>query len=329
MKITADTVNVKKINHTGETGPVKVGFAGINEKALTEVEIEEINSNIGTYIDGLWAANAQIHSNTDYFYFKNAYLEDKGLFSNNNFTVSVYGRNPVLDGSDVVLFFTPIGGYSFTDISFQHILSTGGNFRYVIYHASKELKGINKDMTSIDKIAAETQNKQGALESGGNMGLIFQDGLGGFGHQGSSAQIPEGPLVEVPTGEHGSLVQAGDDLPQDNEVGTSGENGNNRPLIQAGEGEGAGDHAQQGHEDGNRKSVSQFRNAGQTGDFFASEISNTQIADAFSSNLQTFSSLVNCSFIEAQTQDAMGTSDKTAALSSPANALLKKLEELQ
>ena len=201
MKISADTVKIKEVAHTGNDSVLKLGFAGVDNGALNNVEVDEISSDIGTHVDGLWAKNAKLHSNTDYFYLKDVYLEDKGILSNNSLTISVYGRNPDLDGSDIVIFFTPTGSYKFTDISFQNALTEGGKQTFVIFHADKDLDITAKEIGNMDKISAEEQRNKVTLNSGGKQAFInfaspYVTNLISYSNENLIAGTPFHPLNE-------------------------------------------------------------------------------------------------------------------------------------
>jgi hypothetical protein len=121
----ADRVNIDQLTHTGTQDYLQIKLSGAGGQAMDDVTIGNIDSSQGVQVEGLWANTADIHTSGEYFSLQDVYLIDHGYLSNGATSMTLFGKNPVLDDSDIQMYFVPGHGDAFTRISFQNEFSHG------------------------------------------------------------------------------------------------------------------------------------------------------------------------------------------------------------
>lgn len=158
LSVTANTIDLNTVDQTDNSDFLKMYFNGVNNGPMDELLIEKISSDMGVQLKGLWTDHAEIHSESEYFRLENVYAIDKALISNKSLTMSVYGRNPIMDGSDIVIYFVPTGNTHFTNISFQNEYAGNGGESYVLVYCAEGIDNVSDQFTQLEEIAATEQS---------------------------------------------------------------------------------------------------------------------------------------------------------------------------
>lgn len=156
MTVTASTVNVDKVKHTSDNDFLKMCFSGVNNSNMDDINIRQIDSQRGVRVKGLWTITGKLHTNSEYFRLEDVYFIDRGYLSNSQMTMTVFGQNPMLDGSDVIIYFMPTSSGVFTNISFQN--EFGSSTNYTLIYAKDRKRFSSNEFTMMERAAAIAKN---------------------------------------------------------------------------------------------------------------------------------------------------------------------------
>ncbi|OQA05973.1 MAG: hypothetical protein BWY66_02129 [bacterium ADurb.Bin374] len=171
MSITADKIFMDHIEHLVDDEYFRLHLKGVQNSAMDDVSIDSINSAAGVQLEGLWSNTAEIHSDCDYFRLRDVYIVDRGYLSNDSLTMTVFGRNPVRDGSDIQAYFVPDAEHPFTQISFQNEFSSLGRECYEILYNTNGNKTPFNQLNMMEECDATVQSEQQALAAARNIFL--------------------------------------------------------------------------------------------------------------------------------------------------------------
>ncbi|PKL38643.1 MAG: hypothetical protein CVV41_22425, partial [Candidatus Riflebacteria bacterium HGW-Riflebacteria-1] len=168
MTVTADNIIIDSLKHTGDEDYLQLKFNGADNNQMDNVIIDDIYSDKGVQLQGLWTTFADIHTESDYFRLKDVHVADKGYLSNGQITMTIFGQNPVRDGSDVQIYFAPDNMRKLTQISFQNEFSQGREGYTILYNVDGVKSPFNQ-YNMMEELSEDIRNKQIALAAGGNL----------------------------------------------------------------------------------------------------------------------------------------------------------------
>ena len=123
-KITAgaDYIDIDLINQTGNDDRLAVDFTLVNDRAMDNVVIRDIQTDKGVNMFNLVSMYGNIHVSNDIFNLTKTYLLKMGDLSNNSLKFRIFGDNPSYSKEpDIIAFFSPrVNHKNYADISFTN-----------------------------------------------------------------------------------------------------------------------------------------------------------------------------------------------------------------
>jgi hypothetical protein len=195
MQVAAENTSFGSILHADDSKYLQLQLSGVKGAAMNDVDIGRISSDKGVQLQGLWANTADIAADCEYFRLKDVYLIDKGYLTNGHVTMTVFGRNPVVDGSDVQVYFVPDGINRFTQISFQNEFAEFGRENYEVLRNRDGFKQPDNQMSRMEEIAGNVQDSDEAV-SGKTRMTSPLSALTGMNIPGSLESIDTGEFID-------------------------------------------------------------------------------------------------------------------------------------
>ncbi|EKD84305.1 MAG: adhesin HecA family, partial [uncultured bacterium] len=146
-------VSIDSILHKSDAKKLQLNFAGANSGCMDSVFIDNIYSDTGVQMNGLWTNTADIQTNHSDFTLSDVYVVDRGYLSNGKVSMTVFGQNPVQDKSHIQIYFAPKEAGNFTDISFQNILGGFEIDDYTIIHFADEVSWLFNQLSWVDEVS--------------------------------------------------------------------------------------------------------------------------------------------------------------------------------